>query len=230
MPRACSAEVTVEPAYVYGTSLGGLIVLALASRHPEQVAVVVAHEPGAVSLLPTAEREVAIGELLAVEQAFVDGRRGRRSAAVRAARRCRSQRPGAGRRARCPDSPGGREHGVLRAARPAGGPGAHARPGGAPGTRPPASSPRSGRARVTSGPTGAADCWRRPWACPPRRSREAISAMSSVPGGRHSGCVRCSTDRVTPRGEDGGRRHCEQSGACRRRAGSIRPTVAHWGV
>jgi pimeloyl-ACP methyl ester carboxylesterase len=67
------AEVTVEPAYVYGTSLGALIALALASRHPEQVGVVVAHEPGAVSLLPTTEREAAIGEFLAVEQAFVDG-------------------------------------------------------------------------------------------------------------------------------------------------------------
>ncbi len=66
------AEVTAEPAYVYGTSLGGLIALALASRHPEQVAVVVAHEPGVVGLLPPAEREAAIGELLAVEQAFAD--------------------------------------------------------------------------------------------------------------------------------------------------------------
>jgi pimeloyl-ACP methyl ester carboxylesterase len=66
------AEVTDEPAYVYGTSLGGLIALALASRHPEQVAVVVAHEPGAVSLLPTPEREAAVAEFLAVERAFVD--------------------------------------------------------------------------------------------------------------------------------------------------------------
>jgi pimeloyl-ACP methyl ester carboxylesterase len=62
--------ITDEPAYVYGTSIGGLIALALASRHPDQVRVVVAHEPGAVSLLAGAERAAAIEDLLAVEEAF----------------------------------------------------------------------------------------------------------------------------------------------------------------
>ena len=64
------ATVTGEPAYVYGTSFGGLVALTLASRHPEQVRAVVAHEPGALSLLAGAERAAAVDDLLAVEEAF----------------------------------------------------------------------------------------------------------------------------------------------------------------
>jgi len=64
------AKVTGEPAYVYGTSFGGLIALALASRHPDQVRVVVAHEPGAISLLPGAERAAAVEDMRAVERVF----------------------------------------------------------------------------------------------------------------------------------------------------------------
>lgn len=64
------ATVTGEPAYVYGTSFGGLIALALASRHPDQIDVVVAHEPGALCLLAGAECAAAVGDLLRVEKAF----------------------------------------------------------------------------------------------------------------------------------------------------------------
>ncbi|MGQ4355770.1 alpha/beta fold hydrolase [Streptomyces drozdowiczii] len=59
---------TPEPARIYGTSLGALIALELAIRHPEQVVAVIAHEPPAARLLP--EPEQAIGQLLAVEDTF----------------------------------------------------------------------------------------------------------------------------------------------------------------
>jgi pimeloyl-ACP methyl ester carboxylesterase len=64
------AAVTTEPAHVYGTSFGALIALGLAARHPDQVDVVVAHEPGATNLLPEPERLAAIEDLRAVEEAF----------------------------------------------------------------------------------------------------------------------------------------------------------------
>ena len=41
-----------EPAYVYGSSGGGVIGLALAARHPGSVRALVAHEPPLLSLLP----------------------------------------------------------------------------------------------------------------------------------------------------------------------------------
>jgi pimeloyl-ACP methyl ester carboxylesterase len=44
-----------EPAYVFGSSSGGQIALALADRHPARVRTVVAHEPPAVGLLPAAD-------------------------------------------------------------------------------------------------------------------------------------------------------------------------------
>jgi pimeloyl-ACP methyl ester carboxylesterase len=46
------AEVTSEPAYVLGTSGGALVGIELAIRHPEQVRVLVAHEPAAIDVLP----------------------------------------------------------------------------------------------------------------------------------------------------------------------------------
>jgi pimeloyl-ACP methyl ester carboxylesterase len=46
------AEVTSEPAYVFGTSGGALVGTELAIRHPEQVRVLVAHEPAAIDALP----------------------------------------------------------------------------------------------------------------------------------------------------------------------------------
>ncbi|WP_260696797.1 alpha/beta hydrolase [Streptomyces sp. 130] len=57
-----------EPALVYGTSIGALIALELTTRHPEQVAAVVAHEPPVPHLLP--EPGQGLGRLLAVEETF----------------------------------------------------------------------------------------------------------------------------------------------------------------
>jgi len=42
----------VDPAFVFGSSGGGVIGLALAARHPELVRTLVVHEPPVVSLLP----------------------------------------------------------------------------------------------------------------------------------------------------------------------------------
>jgi pimeloyl-ACP methyl ester carboxylesterase len=50
---------TTEPAFVLGSSIGALIGLDLVARHPEQVRVLVAHEPPAWELLPDAERDRA---------------------------------------------------------------------------------------------------------------------------------------------------------------------------
>ncbi|MEU4252248.1 alpha/beta hydrolase [Amycolatopsis sp. NPDC026612] len=50
------AALTTEPAFVYGSSIGALISLELASRHPELVSTLVAHEPPATQLLPEPER------------------------------------------------------------------------------------------------------------------------------------------------------------------------------
>jgi pimeloyl-ACP methyl ester carboxylesterase len=50
------AAVTAEPAFVLGFSLGSLIALDLVARHPEQVRLLVAHEPPVPSLLPESER------------------------------------------------------------------------------------------------------------------------------------------------------------------------------
>jgi pimeloyl-ACP methyl ester carboxylesterase len=46
------AELSIEPAYVFGTSAGALIGLDLVARHSEQVRLLVAHEPPAHYLLP----------------------------------------------------------------------------------------------------------------------------------------------------------------------------------
>ncbi|GGY01446.1 alpha/beta fold hydrolase [Streptomyces hiroshimensis] len=45
-----------EPAYVFGTSYGGMIGADLLARHPGQVRALVAHEPFVVDLLPDADR------------------------------------------------------------------------------------------------------------------------------------------------------------------------------
>jgi pimeloyl-ACP methyl ester carboxylesterase len=47
-------QLTDEPAYVFGSSSGAIVALDLVSKHPEQVRVLVAHEPPAVTLLPDA--------------------------------------------------------------------------------------------------------------------------------------------------------------------------------
>ena len=64
------SALTTEPAHIFGSSLGALIALKLVTRHPEQVGVVVAHEPPAMQLLPEPERAVAIQDLLGAEQTF----------------------------------------------------------------------------------------------------------------------------------------------------------------
>lgn len=64
------ATLTAEPAYVYGSSVAGLIALELTLRHPEQVGVVVAHEPAAVGLLPEPERAAAHADLRGAEEIF----------------------------------------------------------------------------------------------------------------------------------------------------------------
>ena len=50
------AQLCTEPAYVFGSSGGALIGLDLAIRHPEQVRMLVSHEPPVGGLLPDAER------------------------------------------------------------------------------------------------------------------------------------------------------------------------------
>jgi pimeloyl-ACP methyl ester carboxylesterase len=62
------AALTDEPAYVFGTSIGGLIGLELLAQHPEQVKMLVVHEAPTAELLPDAARE----ELAARQQAMLD--------------------------------------------------------------------------------------------------------------------------------------------------------------
>ncbi|HMF05396.1 MAG TPA: alpha/beta hydrolase, partial [Methylocella sp.] len=52
-------ELTDQPALVVGSSIGALIGPDLVARHPEQVRLLVAHEPPAWELLPDAERDHA---------------------------------------------------------------------------------------------------------------------------------------------------------------------------
>jgi len=54
------AELTNQPALVFGSSIGALVGLDLVARHPEQVRVLVAHEPPTWELLPDAERDRAM--------------------------------------------------------------------------------------------------------------------------------------------------------------------------
>jgi pimeloyl-ACP methyl ester carboxylesterase len=49
-------ELGSEPAYVFGTSGGGLEGLELTARHPERVRTLIAHEPAATALLPHREQ------------------------------------------------------------------------------------------------------------------------------------------------------------------------------
>ena len=49
------AELSTEPAYVFGSSAGALVGLDLVARHPEQIRMLIAHEPPAHYLLPDEE-------------------------------------------------------------------------------------------------------------------------------------------------------------------------------
>ncbi|MEU8384245.1 alpha/beta hydrolase [Streptosporangium sp. NPDC048865] len=59
-----------EPAYVFGNSSGAIIGLELAARHPEQVRVLVSHEPPLFELLP--DRDRWRGVVRDVEKAFAE--------------------------------------------------------------------------------------------------------------------------------------------------------------
>ncbi len=64
------AAQTTEPAYVLGSSIGAMISLELVSRHPEQVGLLVAHEPPATQLLPEPERTRARQDQRKAEDVF----------------------------------------------------------------------------------------------------------------------------------------------------------------
>lgn len=56
------AAVGTEPAYVFGSSSGALVGLALAARHPDRVHTLVAHEPPVTALLPDRERHREVSQ------------------------------------------------------------------------------------------------------------------------------------------------------------------------
>jgi pimeloyl-ACP methyl ester carboxylesterase len=56
------AAVGTEPAYVFGSSSGALVGIALATRHPNRVHTLVAHEPPTTALLPDRERHRAASQ------------------------------------------------------------------------------------------------------------------------------------------------------------------------
>src|SRR5215510_14251126 len=64
------AALTNQPVFVFGSSIGALIGLDLVARHPEQVAIFVAHEPPAFELLPDEERNRAMQLQEGAEDAF----------------------------------------------------------------------------------------------------------------------------------------------------------------
>src|SRR5262245_54513471 len=64
------AALTERSAFVFGSSIGALIGLDLVARHPEQVGVLVAHEPPAFELLPDEERNRAVQQQEGAEEAF----------------------------------------------------------------------------------------------------------------------------------------------------------------
>jgi pimeloyl-ACP methyl ester carboxylesterase len=64
------AEVTDEPALVFGTSLGALLGLDLIAHHPDRVRRLVAHEPPATELLPERERDDAVRSQEEVEEIY----------------------------------------------------------------------------------------------------------------------------------------------------------------
>ncbi|MEU9304433.1 alpha/beta hydrolase [Streptomyces sp. NPDC048269] len=67
------AAVTDEPVLTLGCSLGAVIGLHLAARHPEQVRTLVAHEPVAPRLLPEAARGRHEAELAALQDTYRRG-------------------------------------------------------------------------------------------------------------------------------------------------------------
>jgi pimeloyl-ACP methyl ester carboxylesterase len=64
------ATLTNEPAFVFGSSIGALIGLDLVAHHPEQVGLLIAHEPPAFELLAEVERNRAMRLQEEAEDAF----------------------------------------------------------------------------------------------------------------------------------------------------------------
>ncbi len=62
--------VTSEPALVFGASIGALLGLDLVARHPEQVRLLVAHEPPATELLAEHDRELIVRGQEEVEELY----------------------------------------------------------------------------------------------------------------------------------------------------------------
>ncbi|TDD34196.1 alpha/beta hydrolase [Nonomuraea terrae] len=67
------AHLTEKPAIMLGQSLGATIGLHLAVRHPEQLSLLIAHEPVAPWLLPPAEQARHRAELTEVRDRYLDG-------------------------------------------------------------------------------------------------------------------------------------------------------------
>jgi pimeloyl-ACP methyl ester carboxylesterase len=72
------AEITSEPAFVVGFSIGAIIALDLAAKHPEQIRVLIAHEPPLGDLLPPSDQD----QITAVRRAIESGTRGEEWAEV----------------------------------------------------------------------------------------------------------------------------------------------------
>ena len=64
------SALSAEPAFVFGCSLGALIGVELAARHPGAVRLLLAHEPGLYALLESAERDEALRGHKEVLEAF----------------------------------------------------------------------------------------------------------------------------------------------------------------
>ena len=64
------AALSTEPVFLVGHSIGAVIGLDLVARHPEQVRVLVAHEPPATQLLPEEERTCAERAQEEVEETY----------------------------------------------------------------------------------------------------------------------------------------------------------------
>jgi pimeloyl-ACP methyl ester carboxylesterase len=74
---ALLAAVTTQPAYVVGASIGALIALHVAVRHPDRVAALVAHEPPMTTEVLEGEREAALDEVAALAREDVRAAGGR---------------------------------------------------------------------------------------------------------------------------------------------------------
>lgn len=55
------SHLSSEPAYVYGSSNGGIVTLSLLARHPQAVRKALIHEPPAFDVLPEEQRDLAVG-------------------------------------------------------------------------------------------------------------------------------------------------------------------------